>query len=408
MDPYEFRNSIPLLRNNPDIVYLDSATTTLIPDTVIQRMKEFYEEIGVIPNRGAYDLVLQSNKTLNKVRNSVSNFFNVDFNRIAFTTSTSHGSATAIAVTNLTKKDRVLFASNLHNSSFLNWFRFVQKNSINFDFIKLNKDGQVLIDDLEDKISLKIPGRTIVVLDHAPMGFGTLLNLNVASEVIHNTKDSYLFLDATRTAGLVDLDISRENIDYLVCQSHVGFFAPPGTGILIVPEEVNGEPCYIGSGSVIDTSKEYYHLSPYPNSVEIDSVNIGGLVGLEAGIKLLNEIGINEIRNHCMKLIEIFCKNVEMSDDILLFGSSDPLSRSNLLSIKFKNISCHDLAFYVHELGKICVRSGSLCSHLLIREINSNINNGFTQFSFNYYNTELDLKKAIEILNSINMKKKEL
>ncbi len=404
MNPQEFREQVPVLRNHNKIVYLDSATTTLIPDIVIHRIKEFYENIGVIPDRGAYDIVLEANKLLNQVRKTVSGFFNVDSNRIAFTTNTSHGSATAASLARLGKKDRVLFASNLHNSSFLNWFRAVRRNSIRSSFIDLTPDGQISLNDLEEKLNQNVNSKTVVVLDHAPMGFGSLLQIKKASTLIHETEDSFFFLDATRTAGIVDIDINRDEIDYLVCQGHTGLFGPHGTGILVFPENSPGEPQYIGSGSVISCSKEGYQLGATSSSIETDGTNIGGLIGLQTGIELINSIGRKKIRRHSSKLLKILINELITHENLILYGKEDTETRTGLVSFNVKRMNCHDVAFYLNDLGKIFVRAGEQCSHLLMKESSLSKNQGLVQISVHYYNTKDDIeraKNAIDELDSI-------
>ncbi len=401
MDPQEFRKTIPLLRNNPDIVYLDSATTTLIPDIVIQRMKEFYEEIGVIPNRGAYDLVLKSNATLNKIRQTIGNYFNVDLNRIAFTTGTSHGSGTAASLANLGKKDRVLFASNLHNSSFLNWFKIVKDKSINFSFLNLNEEGQTSDDDLVENLNRKINGTTIVILDHAPMGTGTVLPVKLFSKLIHESEGSHLFLDATRTAGVIDIDAKREEIDFLVCQGHTGLFGPPGTGILIFPENSFGEPPYIGSGSVESSSKTGYKINIAPYNIEVDGMNIGGLVGLNEGIQIINSIGKAKIKRHITSLQDFLMKELEQRKKLIIYNTDEPLENVGILSFNIRDIYCHDAAFYLNELTKIFVRAGKLCNHLLIDEFSKIKKDGVIQVSFNYYNNKKDIEKFLEVIDNL-------
>lgn len=402
MNPQEFRKQIPLLCNHDKIVYLDSATTTLIPNIAIQRIREFYENIGVIPNRGAYDIAIESSELLNQVRKTASEFFNVDSSRIAFTANTSHGSATAAGLAKLGKKDRVLFASNLHNSTFLNWFRAVRRNSIQYSFIGLTPNGQISLNDLEGKMNQKANGKTVVVLDHAPMGFGSLLPLKKASTLIHEIEGNLFFLDATRTAGIVDINIERDEIDYLVCQGHTGLFGPHGTGILAIPENPPGEPHYIGSGTIADCSKEGYRLVETPGSIETDGTNIGGLIGLKAGIELISSIGIKKIRSYSSQLLRILIDELKTNENLILYGKENTETRTGLVSFNVKKMNCHDVAFYLNELGKIYVRAGEHCSHLLMNEMSLRKSQGLVQISVHYYNTEQDIEKVIMALQNVS------
>ncbi len=400
MDSQKFRDTIPLLRNHKEIVYLDSATTTLVPDGVLHKMNDFYQNIGVIPNRGAYDLVIESNKILNNTRKTVSEFLNVNTDRIAFTNSTSHGSATAASLAKLIKDDRVIFASNLHNSSFLNWYRMAKTSKSKIEFIELETNGQISLSDLELKLASTVKGRTFVLLDHSPMGFGTLLQLNETSNIIHEKDNAYLFLDATRTAGFIDIDIKKHQIDYLVCQGQTTLFGPQGIGLVVFPKIFPGEPHYIGSGSIKSCSKNGYILSDQPSFIETDGANIAGIIGLKAGIEIINDISKRNIRNHCSKLMGILVSELKGYNTLNLYSNELDMN-SGLLGFNVEDMNCHDIAFYLNETGDIYVRAGEQCTHLIMQELGLNKNFGLVQVSFSYYTSENDIRRFLIKLKEI-------
>ncbi|MHA1649173.1 MAG: aminotransferase class V-fold PLP-dependent enzyme, partial [Candidatus Helarchaeota archaeon] len=52
-DMDDYRADFPVLSNR-DVIYLDSATSTLVPQQVIRAINQFYETNGAVIKRGTY------------------------------------------------------------------------------------------------------------------------------------------------------------------------------------------------------------------------------------------------------------------------------------------------------------------------------------------------------------------
>ena len=55
LDPNVLRQQFPMLRNNPDLAYLDSGASSQTPDSVIKAVTDFYTECRANVHRGMYD-----------------------------------------------------------------------------------------------------------------------------------------------------------------------------------------------------------------------------------------------------------------------------------------------------------------------------------------------------------------
>src|SRR5271157_2137896 len=61
------------------IIYLDNAATTYPkPHSVLERMVAIYESMGVSPGRGGYDLSVEADALVSKIRCRLANFFGSD------------------------------------------------------------------------------------------------------------------------------------------------------------------------------------------------------------------------------------------------------------------------------------------------------------------------------------------
>ena len=66
----------PLLQNQLDLVYLDSAATTLKPQVVLDAEQEYYTQYGVNIHRGVYALATKATDAFEGVREQTRAFIN--------------------------------------------------------------------------------------------------------------------------------------------------------------------------------------------------------------------------------------------------------------------------------------------------------------------------------------------
>ena len=62
------KQDFPLLRNNPNLIYLDNSATTQKPDSVIKSVIDYYSNFNANPHRGIYRLSNESTNLYEKSR----------------------------------------------------------------------------------------------------------------------------------------------------------------------------------------------------------------------------------------------------------------------------------------------------------------------------------------------------
>src|SRR5262249_56738890 len=112
-----------------------------------------------------------------------------------------------------------------------------------------------------------------------------------------------LFLvDAAQTAGVVPIDVRGLNIDLLALPGHKGLFGPTGTGALYVGPRAEVRAWREG-GTGGDSSSETQPRQ-YPYFLEGGTPNVLGIAGLAAGVKYVQEQGMDQIHAHEIALAE--------------------------------------------------------------------------------------------------------
>jgi len=92
VNSYELRNDFPIFKkkiNGKDLVYLDNASTTQKPYSVIESITDFYSNYNSNIHRAVYQLAEEATELYEHSRDKIANFINVRPEEIIFTRNTT-------------------------------------------------------------------------------------------------------------------------------------------------------------------------------------------------------------------------------------------------------------------------------------------------------------------------------
>ncbi len=69
-----FRNDFPVFAQHPDLVFLDSASSTQKPQQVIDALSSFFEKNYANIHRGAYDLSMESSMLYDRSKKKLAEY----------------------------------------------------------------------------------------------------------------------------------------------------------------------------------------------------------------------------------------------------------------------------------------------------------------------------------------------
>jgi cysteine desulfurase/selenocysteine lyase len=117
------RSDFPMLEKNPNLIYLDSAATSVKPIQVIDKINEYYKSYGVNIHRGVYDLSSIATDYYEETRNAVAKFINCCPNEVVYTKGTTDGlNKLAYMYEDLINEDDEIIVSQLdHHSAIMPW-----------------------------------------------------------------------------------------------------------------------------------------------------------------------------------------------------------------------------------------------------------------------------------------------
>lgn len=129
-----------------------------------------------------------------------------------------------------------------------------------------------------------------------------------------------LILDASQSAGLIDIDVRRHPCLAAVCMpGHKALYGPQGTGILLaLDDRIAARRCFTGgTGS---RSEEMRQPDFLPDALESGTPNVPGIAGLAAGIAFVRAVGPANILAHERKLVREFARALEGESRITCFA----------------------------------------------------------------------------------------
>ena len=387
----EYRYDFPMLRN--DIIYLDNGATTFKPDVVINAITDYYKNYSANAHRGDYTISYKVDVNYENARKKVADFINADFDETIFTSGSTESLNMIVNgfFKNLLEPgDEVLLTKSEHASNVLPWFKLAKENGIIINYIDLDENLHVTMENVINAITEKtkvisIAGITNVVGDERP--------IDEICKFAH-ANDIFVVIDGAQLVPHKKVDVKKSDMDFLVFSGHK-MCGPTGIGVLYGKKEFleKLEPINLGGGmnESFDNENEVY-LKELPTRLEAGTPNIAGAIGLGAAIDYLNKIGMNNIFQYEKKL------KTYLIDKLIKLPYIDIInleSDSGIVSFNIDGIFSQDVAFYLNKYN-ICVRAGNHCAKILKSE--TGVKNSL-RVSLYFYNTYEEIDKLVELLS---------
>jgi len=202
-----------------------------------------------------------------------------------------------------------------------------------------NVNGKILLNDMEKAVDDKT---VAVAVSHVEYVNGFRHDLRALSEIAHE-HGAYLIVDAIQSAGAMQIDVKKDDVDFLASACYKWLLSPPGAGYLYVKEDLieKFEPPFVGWASVKDEVFETLdfwdiwslRLSETASRFEVGSPSFISLIGATEALKMLLSFGIEHVEKRILKLTG------RLIDAVKDFGfelqtPEEPQCRSGIVNFK--------------------------------------------------------------------------
>lgn len=365
------KQDFPLLKANPELVYLDNAATTQKPDQVIQRLVEFYTTSNANVHRGIYKLSETATEQYENARKTVAEFIGAEADEIMFTSGTTMGLnllATYYFDSIIRAGDSILVSEMEHHSNLLPWQQLALKKGAKLLYIPLNTDLTLKLEEFEKLI--QTPNLKLLALSQMSNVSGVI---NPITELIQKFRIAQpagkVVIDSAQSLAHLKISVVELDCDFLAASGHKAF-GPTGTGFLYGKKALlqSGAPFFTGGGMINSVARETTTWAELPEKYEAGTPNIAGGIAFATALEYLQTIGLEQIRHHEQSLALELMNCLSTLPEVTIYGPTNTDQKGPVFSFNVKGIHAHDLAQLLDQ-ENIAVRAGHHCAQILHREV---------------------------------------
>ena len=377
-----------------DFVYLDHAATSWPkPPEVAAAMMNALQS-GANAGRGNYSLAMGSGRVLVRTRSVLAGLFGVsNAQDIAFTHNTTM--SLNVAIRGMLKAgDHVISTMTEHNSV-RRPLEYLRKTlGVTVDYLKVDREGQLDLQELENAFQLNTK---MVICNHSSNLLGSILPVGDIGDIVKSHNAVFL-VDAAQSAGSIDIDVKKMNIDLLAFPGHKGLLGPQGTGGLYISPELDLEPLmYGGTGSQSENSDQ---PSVRPDRYEAGTQNTVGIAGLLAGVQKVQSLGTNIIHEREWILTQRLMEGLSHIPGIKLLGPSLGAPRTGIISFVVDGEESANIAHRLDRDYNIAVRAGMHCTPLAHKAVDT-LESGAVRASVGVDTTEHNISRMLAAMDEL-------
>ncbi|MDW0234538.1 MAG: cysteine desulfurase [Nitrososphaeraceae archaeon] len=398
VNSYELRNDFPIFKkkiNGKDLVYLDNASTTQKPYSVINSITDFYSNYNSNIHRAVYQLAEEATELYEQSRKKIANFIKVRPEEIIFTRNTTESInliAHSWARSNLKKDDVIAITEIEHHSNIVPWQILCQEIGTRLDYVGIDESGFLDVEYLIELISSR--KIKLVSISHMSNVLGTIVPIERIIKTAHQY-DIPVIVDGAQSVPHMPVDAKNLDCDFLVFSAHK-MLGPTGVGVLYAKKEfLEKMKPFMGGGDMIkEVFKFHTNYNEVPYKFEAGTPNIADVVGFGAAVDYLEKIGMENIRKHEIYLTEYALESMQSLKYITIYGPMDSKFRGGVISFNIADIHPHDLATIMNDHG-IAIRSGHHCAQVLMQRLDVPAT---SRVSFYIYNTKEEIDKFVNAI----------
>lgn len=286
LDDTRVRADTPGLAADPDLVFLDSAGSSLPPRVVLDTQVAHLRRETEI---GGYRAAAERLDDLAGVKTAIGELINADPDCVALSDSASRAWADFFYSVPLRPGDRVLISGADYASNAIAALQRARATGAVVEQIPSDDTGQLDLDALERMVDERV---ALVSLLHVPTNGGLVNPAAEATKIAHSA-GAMVLLDACQSAGQLPLDVAELGVDALSATGRKWLRGPRGTGFLYVRPELatTMEPQRLDLHSAAWTGPQDYELAPDARRFEFWECDVAARLGLGAAVRYLLDLG---------------------------------------------------------------------------------------------------------------------
>ena len=382
--------------NEKPLIYLDNASTTQKPSSVINEIQNYYESTNSNIHRGVHHLSQKATEKYEDSRKIVQNFIGAKSSKeiifVRGATEAVNLVANSYVKPLLSEGDNIIISQMEHHANIVPWQLITKEKKAEIRVVPINEAGELLVEDMDDLID---ENTRFISLNHVSNSLGTVNPVNKLIQKAHQN-DIRIMIDGAQAVQHMKVNVSDLDVDFYCFSGHK-MYGPTGIGILYGKKEIleKMEP-YQGGGDMIKSvTFEKTIYNDIPHIFEAGTPNIVGAIGLAKAIEFIENITIEKIEKHEMDLLNYATEKINSIEGVEIVGNAE--NKASVISFVMRDIHPHDIGTIMDNLG-IAIRAGHHCTQPIMDFYNIPAT---ARASFAIYNTEEDVDKLVEGIQKV-------
>ena len=372
------------------MIYLDYSATTPVDPEVIDTYSRVCREFIGNPN-SLHKLGVEAKKLIDASTKQIADILGVKTSEIIYTSGASESNNTAIKGIALKYQNRGkhIITTELEHSSVIAPVSYLTSLGFEVDFVKLDENGLVDLEDLERLIR---DDTILVSIAAVNSEVGVAQPIDKIAEVVKKYPKCYFHSDITQCIGKQRIDLT--NVD-LASLSGQKFFGMKGVGILIKKESIVIEPLIHG-GKSTTVFRSGTPATP-----------------LIASISKAMRLAYDDFDTKLKQVKEIHDYLIDKIKDLDIYINSNDYCLPNMVNVSLKNIKPETMQHALEEYD-IYISTQTACSsaeyskavYAVTRDKEKSRHS--IRISLSYKTTKEEIDKFVEVftklLNDLNIR----
>lgn len=372
------------------LAYLDNGATTQKPLAVIEAEKAFYEQSNANIHRGVHWLSQHATDLYEQGRESVRRLLHASRpEEIVFTRGTTESINLVVwswGRANIKAGDEILITGMEHHSNIVPWQLLCEQLGAHLKVAPVTDSGELDLDAFKALLGART---RLVGVAHVSNALGTI---NPVGDIVRLAHDAgaLVLVDGAQAVAHKVVDVQALDCDFYVFSAHK-LYGPTGIGALYAKHDILAAmPPWQSGGDMIHTvSFEGTTYADVPTRFEAGTPNIAGVVGMDAAIRYVEQVGLDLIAAHEEALLAQATQAVLSLPGVRIIGTA--ARKASILSFVLDGIHPHDLGTILDTEG-VAIRAGHHCAMPLMTRFGIP---GTARASFALYNTPQDVDALV-------------
>lgn len=360
------RPDFPLLAREVSghkVVFLDNASTTPKPRTVIDAVVNYYEGATANVHRGVHSLGEEATRLFDDARREVASLIGATPGEIVLVRGTTEAINFVANGLQLGPEDEVVFPASEHHANWIPWRVHGKPVPMPID-----DDGLPRWETLESLITSKTK---LVSIGHVSNVTGAIAPVEEVVRIAH-AKGVPVLLDAAQSLSHLPLDIGKLGIDFLAASSHKAF-GPSGVGILWSKKDFLQKcPLYQVGGGMVSLNQDIdvggFVPRDAPFKFEAGTPAIEATIGFGAAVKWMRKVGMEAIRRHDIEMSKYLIEGLSEIEGVRVLAKKVSPERRIALAtfvVDAPAMTQESVARALCDMFGVCVSAGFHCTHVL-------------------------------------------